>query len=304
LRWLLILAAAALGATLVFVAVSETPREGAVLTVGVAPHMPVSTLPQAGELQLPPSAAAGAISSGSAPQLAPSTASRSPSPAFAGEDPQAGGETPSGPTVSAPLAAQPGGETRARVPSSAATGSAAQGGDLQVPPSPASRALPPQAGGDPRAGREGEAPPDLIAKRLSIPVEGIAPEQLAPAFFDARGERGHEAIDIMAPEGRPVLAAEDGKIAKLFASAQGGLTIYQFDPTESYAYYYAHLDAYAPGLTEGAMVTRGQVIGTVGSSGNASAAGPHLHFAIFRLGPEKNWWKGEPVDPYPALMGK
>ena len=145
----------------------------------------------------------------------------------------------------------------------------------------------------------GTVPDDLIAKDLTIPVPGIKAKDLNPQFFDARGERGHEAIDIIATRGEPVIAADDGTIAKLFLSKPGGITVYQFDPTETYAYYYAHLDRYADGLAEGDVVKRGQVIGYVGSTGNA--AQPHLHFAIFRLGPEKQWWKGEALDPYPAL---
>ena len=99
-----------------------------------------------------------------------------------------------------------------------------------------------------------------------------------------------------------MLAVENGKIAKLFTSEAGGLTIYQFDPTQTYAYYYAHLDRYADGIVEGMTVRRGDVIGYVGSTGNADASNPHLHFAIFLLGPEKLWWKGEALDPYPALV--
>jgi murein DD-endopeptidase MepM/ murein hydrolase activator NlpD len=145
----------------------------------------------------------------------------------------------------------------------------------------------------------GIVPDDLLAKHLTIPVFGVKAEDLVPQFYDARGERGHEALDIIAMTGEPVVAVEDGRIAKLFLSKPGGITIYQFDPTETYAYYYAHLDRYADGLAEGDMVIRGQVIGYVGSTGNAAT--PHLHFAIFRLGPEKQWWKGEALDPYPVL---
>ena len=96
-------------------------------------------------------------------------------------------------------------------------------------------------------------------------------------------------------------AAADGTVAKLFTSVPGGLTIYEFDPTGTYAYYYAHLDRYAPGLVEGKVLRRGDVIAYVGSTGNASAEAPHLHFAIFVLGPEKQWWKGTAIDPYPLL---
>jgi len=145
----------------------------------------------------------------------------------------------------------------------------------------------------------GVVPDDLLAKHLTIPIRGLKPEALTPQFFDARGEHGHEAIDIVAERGEPVVAVEDGTIAKLFLSKPGGITIYQFDPTETYAYYYAHLDGYAEGLAEGQTVRRGQVIGFVGSTGNA--AQPHLHFAIFLLGPDKHWWRGEALDPYAAL---
>lgn len=145
----------------------------------------------------------------------------------------------------------------------------------------------------------GEVPDDLAAKRLTIPVPGVKVEDLKPDFFDARGERGHEAIDIAASRGRPVVAVEDGTIAKLFDSARGGLTVYQFDPAQKYAYYYAHLERYADGLAQGDTVKRGQIIGYVGSSGNA--VDPHLHFAILLLGPDKRWWRGEALDPYPAL---
>jgi murein DD-endopeptidase MepM/ murein hydrolase activator NlpD len=153
----------------------------------------------------------------------------------------------------------------------------------------------------PSTTRIGKVPNDLIAKRLTIPVFGIKAEDLKSQFFDMRGQRSHEALDIIAPRGQPVVAAEDGTIAKLFTSVPGGLTVYQVDPTEKYAYYYAHLDHYADGLAEGDNVKRGQILGYVGSTGNADVLRPHLHFAIFFLGPEKQWWKGEALDPYPAL---
>lgn len=137
---------------------------------------------------------------------------------------------------------------------------------------------------------------------LLLPVAGIAPRQLTDTFGDDRqGTRRHEALDIMAARGTPVLAASDGKVAKLFTSVRGGLTIYEFDPAGTYCYYYAHLDRYAPGLVEGQALKRGDVIGYVGSTGDASPDAPHLHFAIFLLGPEKQWWKGTPINPYPLL---
>jgi murein DD-endopeptidase MepM/ murein hydrolase activator NlpD len=138
---------------------------------------------------------------------------------------------------------------------------------------------------------------------LEMPVEGVKRGSLRDTFSDARdSSRSHEAIDIMAPRRTPVLATQDGRIAKLFTSKAGGLTIYQFDPSNTFCFYYAHLDGYAEGLREGQTVQRGQIIGYVGSTGNASADAPHLHFAIFRLTPERQWWKGEPINPYPVLQ--
>lgn len=139
---------------------------------------------------------------------------------------------------------------------------------------------------------------------LLLPVQGITAAQLQDTFTDARSEgRVHDAIDILAPAGTPVLAVADGTIEKLFDSDRGGLTVYQFEPGGRYCYYYAHLERYADGLAEKQTVTRGQVIGYVGSTGNASPEAPHLHFEIHRLGPEKQWWKGESLNPYPVLRG-
>ena len=142
------------------------------------------------------------------------------------------------------------------------------------------------------------------ADSLLIPVAGISASQLNDTFNEARGtERSHEALDILAPKGTQVLAVADGKIAKLFDSKPGGLTVYQFDTSEKFAYYYAHLDHYAAGIREGMVLKRGDLVGYVGTTGNADPATPHLHFAIFELGPEKQWWKGTPINPYPLLGG-
>jgi murein DD-endopeptidase MepM/ murein hydrolase activator NlpD len=142
----------------------------------------------------------------------------------------------------------------------------------------------------------------LRARDLLVPVAGVDRSALTSSFSDARGSsRVHEALDILSPRGTPVVAAEAGTIVKLFESVRGGTTIYQFDPSGSFCYYYAHLDAYAPGLREGATVERGQAIGYVGTTGNAPPETPHLHFAIFRLGPERHWWEGVPIDPYLVL---
>ncbi len=140
---------------------------------------------------------------------------------------------------------------------------------------------------------------ELRARHLRIPLDEVKPRDLRDSFRDARDKtRPHEALDILAPRNTPVHAVEGGTVAKLFLSKAGGLTIYQFDPFERYAYYYAHLDHYAEGLREHDHVSRGQVIGFVGTSGNAPPDTPHLHFAIFLLTPAHHWWQGTAVNPY------
>jgi len=126
-------------------------------------------------------------------------------------------------------------------------------------------------------------------------------ESLKGGFVEARTGHAHEAVDILAPRNTAVHAVEDGTVAKLFVSKAGGNTIYEFDETNHFAYYYAHLERYAIGLSEGDSIKKGQVIGYVGTSGNAPKNTPHLHFAVFELGPEREWWKGKAIDPYPLF---
>ncbi|MDQ6618853.1 MAG: M23 family metallopeptidase [Pseudomonadota bacterium] len=140
------------------------------------------------------------------------------------------------------------------------------------------------------------AVPDLV-----VPVAGIKRKSLRDTFVEDRGGRPHEALDIPAPRGTPVIAAAAGRIVKLFKSAPGGLSIYQYDAGERHALYYAHLDRYADDVHEGMAVAPGHVLGYVGTTGNAPPNVPHLHFALFRLGPRKEWWKGTPVNPFPLL---
>ena len=142
---------------------------------------------------------------------------------------------------------------------------------------------------------------------LAIPVVGIKPRELVDTFTQARagGARVHDAIDIMASTGTPVVAAAPGSVEKIFFSeGGGGKTVYVRSPDGLWSYYYAHLSAYAPGLREGQKLRRGAPVGYVGFSGNANPAGPHLHFAINRLGPGEKWWQGSPINPYPLLAGK
>lgn len=137
---------------------------------------------------------------------------------------------------------------------------------------------------------------------LIIPVAGVRPEQLIDTFDDARSEgRLHDAIDIMAPAGTPVLAAADGRIVKLFQSERGGTTIYQLGPNQEVIFYYAHLAGYAPGLAEGNNVRQGDVIAYVGDTGNAGPGNYHLHFSIAVVSDPKRYWEGTNINPYPLL---
>jgi murein DD-endopeptidase MepM/ murein hydrolase activator NlpD len=142
----------------------------------------------------------------------------------------------------------------------------------------------------------------LNGHRIIFPLRGIDHRAMADSFRDPRpGGRTHEGVDILAPRNTPILAVEDGVIAKLWNSHDGGITVYQFDPTGAYVYYYAHLESYAPGMKEGEKVKEGQVIGYVGTSGNAPKNTPHLHFGIYRVSAPGHWYHGTPIDPYPIL---
>jgi len=174
--------------------------------------------------------------------------------------------------------------------------------DMRAPGVPmAPTPIPQEAPGEPRS----VVSPDvgdvafLKLRRLLLPVPAVDPRRLRDDFADARTGHSHEALDILAPRGSAVVAVDDGVVQKLFTSARGGLTVYQFDPEGTYCYYYAHLDRYAPGLREGMTLKKGDRIGDVGTTGNAPPETPHLHFAIFKLGPEKQWWKGAALNPYP-----
>ena len=166
--------------------------------------------------------------------------------------------------------------------------------DTELPMRPSSSAL--------SAANAAPGTASALPGKLMVPVQGVKASALTDTFDQPRGnQRHHEALDIMAPKGTPVVAAADGKVVKLFTSKPGGLTVYQFDPSEKYAYYYAHLDRYADGLQEGMVLKRGDVLGYVGVTGNSDPNAPHLHFAVVELTPEKQWWKGTPLNPFPLL---
>jgi len=168
-------------------------------------------------------------------------------------------------------------------------------GGVPAPLSSMASAGDPATSGDPNDA----AITTLRHRRLRLPIDGAVVERLEGMFARTRdGSPPHEAVDIVAPRDTPIHAVEDGTIARLFTSTAGGLTIYQFDPDQRFSYYYAHLERYAPGLAEGQRVMRGDVIGFVGTTGNAPPDTPHLHFAIFELDAERQWWSGRPIDPY------
>ena len=147
---------------------------------------------------------------------------------------------------------------------------------------------------------------DIPHGRLRLPIDGEDIETFKGGFAERRdaGGRPHEAVDMLAPRNTPVHAVESGTIAKLFTSKAGGLTIYQFNPSGRLCYYYAHLERYADGLKDGQAVSQGDVIGYVGTTGNAPPNTPHLHFAVFELNADKHWWQGRPLDPYQLFKDK
>ena len=144
------------------------------------------------------------------------------------------------------------------------------------------------------------------SRSLRVPIDGADVETWKGGFDERRGggARGHEAVDILSPRNTPVHAVVSGTIAKIFESKAGGHTIYEFDADRRLCYYYAHLERYAPDLHDGQAVAKGEVIGYVGTSGNAPPNTPHLHFAVFELNDDKQWWKGRPIDPYLVFKKK
>lgn len=178
-------------------------------------------------------------------------------------------------------------------------------GALPPPPNPALLAAAPETKAMPTDANlrtSPAAPPS--GPSIALPLPNLKRGDLQNTFDDTRGGgTKHEAIDIIAPRGTPVLAVDEGNVVKLFTSKKGGLTVYQYDDSRTYCYYYAHLDRYAEGLKEGMLLRRGDKVGYAGSTGDAQPNNPHLHFAILQLGPDKHWWEHTTaIDPYPILL--
>jgi peptidoglycan LD-endopeptidase LytH len=143
----------------------------------------------------------------------------------------------------------------------------------------------------------------ILGRGLLLPVAGVAVSQLRDTFDEGRDVgRVHRALDILAPRGTPVLAADDGRVLRVRPNALGGNTVYATDPGGQVVYYYAHLDAYQPGLAEGATLARGDVLGTVGTTGNAPKDTPHLHFQVMRMPADGKYWDGDAINPYPLFL--
>lgn len=158
---------------------------------------------------------------------------------------------------------------------------------------------------EPVPARAAPAALPVAGARLLVPVAGVKPEELVDTYTQSRGAgRPHNAIDIPAPSGTPVVAAADGRVIQLFRSDQGGITLYQLDPDGRTLYYYAHLQQYAPGVREGVELQRGDTLGYVGDTGNAGGGNYHLHFGVSLTRDPKQWWGGKDVNPYPLLVGE
>jgi murein DD-endopeptidase MepM/ murein hydrolase activator NlpD len=163
---------------------------------------------------------------------------------------------------------------------------------------PAAPVVRPTTGKAPQATRAELA---ALANALIIPVSGVEADELVDTFEEVRGTRSHEALDILSPRGTPVVSASDGRLMKLHTSDNGGLMVYAADASQRFILFYAHLDRYASGLSEGMRLRQGQRLGYVGTTGNAPPNVPHLHFGIARAADVEEWWKGTPIDPLPLL---
>ncbi len=142
----------------------------------------------------------------------------------------------------------------------------------------------------------------LRSRELMVPVHGVRPSELVDTYTARRsGGRTHNALDILVRRGTPVVAADAGVVRRISTNALGGKTVYVVDQAQRFVHYYAHLDNYARGLREGQQVRRGDLLGYVGSTGNAPANAPHLHYQLLRYRATRMWWTGDPVNPLPYL---
>jgi len=160
----------------------------------------------------------------------------------------------------------------------------------------------------PRATADRSADEDieyLRERHLVVPVANGRPEQITDSFDEPReGSRRHRAIDIVAPRGTPVLAADDGKVLRVSWNNAGGNTVYTVDPDSRLVYYYAHLDRYRDSLVAGMPLLKGDTIGFVGTTGNAPKDIPHLHFQVMRMPRDGKYWNGEAINPFAMLRAE
>jgi len=139
---------------------------------------------------------------------------------------------------------------------------------------------------------------ELWVRQMMVPVEGVSKKSLTDNYGAGRGARLHGALDIPARRGTPVIAADEHIIGRLGETPVGGVIIYATDPEMRFTYYYAHLERYRRGLNVGDRIAKGSVIGYVGTTGNAPANFPHLHFQVMKRG-QHSWWDGPPINPLP-----
>jgi len=145
----------------------------------------------------------------------------------------------------------------------------------------------------------GAAPAPLAPAAGSVSIEAFpvaSPCGYADTWhFDRGGGRQHLGVDVIAPTGTTLYAAVSGKITKIYTDQPGSLSgngIRITKPDGTYLFY-AHMNGLADGIALGVPVTAGQVVGTVGATGNTGGTS-HLHLEIHPNG-------GSAINPYPVL---
>lgn len=116
---------------------------------------------------------------------------------------------------------------------------------------------------------------------LPVPVEGVRAKQIADTFGAPRGtDRTHQGVDIFATRGTPIRSATRGVVVDVSDGGLGGRQVWVLGPGRE-RHYYAHLDDWATGLSAGQAIQAGDVLGFVGTTGNARGTPPHLHYGIY-----------------------
>lgn len=124
---------------------------------------------------------------------------------------------------------------------------------------------------------------------IDFPVKGKNSRSISSFFGDPRdgGSREHHGVDIFAARHTPVLAPSNSSVTRIGEGDIGGKYVWLYDSKRSMYLYFAHLETRE--VERGDKISAGQLIGTVGNTGNARSTPPHLHFGIYRNGP---------IDPF------